>query len=120
MRKKGVFTCAVLKKRRYWPAMVPGKDMEDNFRGVEVVEIDPIQGKVDGFIYHLWGMKEPNYIMRMVATGGRLLTDETCKETVRIWKENGEDVVKKFKYKLLFDWRFCHRHAVDDHNNLRH
>ena len=28
---------------------------------------------------------------------------ETCKETVRRWKENGEDVVKKFNYKLPFD-----------------
>ena len=35
--------------------------------------------------------------MMMMATGGRLLVDETFKETVRIWKENGEDVVKKFK-----------------------
>ena len=35
-------------------------------------------------------------------------------------KENGENVVKKFKYKLPFDWHFRYRHAVDDHNNLRH
>ena len=48
-------------------------------------------------------MKEPNYVMRMIATGGRLLADDTCKETVIKWKENGEDVVKKFKYKLTFD-----------------
>ena len=49
-------------------------------------------------------MKEPNYVMMMMATGGRLLVDETYKETVRRWKENWEDVVKKFKYKLPFDW----------------
>ena len=39
---------------------------------------------------------------------------------MRIWKENGEDEVKNFKYKLPFGWHFCYRHAVDDHNNLRH
>ena len=27
--------------------------------------------------------------------------------------------MKKFKYKLPFDWHFCSRHAVEDHNNLR-
>ena len=27
LRKKGVFACSVIKKRRYWPAMVTGKDM---------------------------------------------------------------------------------------------
>ena len=53
-------------------------------------------------------MKEPNYIMRIMATDGRLLADQTCKETVRIWKENGEYVLKKFKYKLKFDWHFCY------------
>ena len=39
---------------------------------------------------------------------------------MRRQKENGKDVVKKFKYKLKFDWKFCYRHVVDDHNNLRH
>ena len=29
-------------------------------------------------------------------------------------------MVKKFKYKLPFYWRFRYCHAVDDHNNLRH
>ena len=42
-------------------------------------ETDAIQGKVDYVIYNLWGMKEPNYLMRMMDTGVRLLADETCK-----------------------------------------
>ena len=83
--------------------MVPGKDMEDNFGEVEVGEAYAIQGTVDDFIYNLCGIKEPTYVMRMMATGGCLLADETCKETVRRWKGNGEDVVNNFKYKLPFD-----------------
>ena len=59
-------------------------------------------------------------MMRMMDTGGHILKDDIFKETVRIRKENGEDVMKNFKYKLPFDWHFCYRHAVDDHNNLRH
>ena len=46
-------------------------------------ETDAIQGTVDDVIYSLWGMKEPNYVMRIMATGGRLLVDDTYKETVR-------------------------------------
>ena len=65
-------------------------------------------------------MKEHNYVMRMMSTGGRLLVDEICMETVRRWKENIEDVVKNFKLKLPFDWHFRCRHVVDDRNNLRH
>ena len=55
------FTCAVIKKIRYWPSVVPGKVMEDPFGEVQVGEIDAIQGKVDDVIYNLGGMKEPNY-----------------------------------------------------------
>ena len=86
--------------------MVPGKDTEDDFGEVEVGKTDAIHATVDDVIYNLWGTKEPNYVIRMMATGGRLLAYETCKETVRIWKENGEDMVKKFKYKLPCDWNF--------------
>ena len=50
LRKKGVFACAVLKKRRYWHVMVPGKEMEDHFLGVELGETDYIQGTADGVI----------------------------------------------------------------------
>ena len=50
--------------------MVPGKDTEDHFGEVEVGEIYSIQGKVDDIIYNLWGTKEPNYVVRIMATGG--------------------------------------------------
>ena len=70
LRKKGVFACAFIKKRRYWPSMVPGKEMEDHFREVEVGETDAIQGTADDVIYNLRGMEEPNYVMTMMATGG--------------------------------------------------
>ena len=62
--------------------------MEDYFREVEVGETDSIQVTVDGVTYNLWRMKEPNYVMTMMATGDRILADKTCKETVRRWKEN--------------------------------
>ena len=61
--------------------MVPSKDMGDRFGEVEVGETDAIQGILYDFIYNLLGMKEPNYVMRMMATGGRLLADDTCKDT---------------------------------------
>ena len=50
LRKKGVFACSVINKKRYWPVMVPGKEIEDHFREMEVGETYAIQRKVDGFI----------------------------------------------------------------------
>lgn len=116
LRKKGLFACALIKKRRYWPWMVPGDAMERHFQDKEVGDTDAIEGVLDGVKYTIWGMKEPNYIMRMMATGGALLADETCKMTTRVF--NG--VTKTFQYLKPFDWHFRYRHAVDDHNNLRH
>ena len=57
LRKKGIFACDVIKKRRYCLYMVPGKYMEDHFGGVELGNIYFIQGTVDDFVYNLWGMK---------------------------------------------------------------
>ena len=86
LMKKGIFVCAIIKKRRYWPSMVPGIEIGDNFGKMEVGETDAIQGTVDGDIYNLWVMKEPNYLTRMMVTGDRLLADDTCNDTVRRWK----------------------------------
>ena len=98
--------------------MVPVKDMEDHFREVEVGETYSIQVRFDDVIYNLWGMKGPNYVVRIMANSGHLLADEICKENVIIWKENGEYVVKKLKYKLPFYWHLSYRHVVYDHNRL--
>ena len=73
---------------------------------------DAIQGTVDDVIYSLWNIKDPNYVMRMMATVGQLLADDTCRETFRIWKETGEDVVNKFKHNLPFDCNFLYHHTV--------
>ena len=49
--------------------MVPGKDTDDHFGGVEVGETDAIQGTVNDVIYNLWGMKETTYGTKMMTTG---------------------------------------------------
>ena len=50
LRNKGIFSCAVIKKRIYWPYMVTCKEMEDNFVEVEVGEKYAIHGTVDDVI----------------------------------------------------------------------
>ena len=86
----------------------------------EVGDVDAVQGSEGGVTYNLWTMKEPNYTMKMMATSGSLMADETCRSTTRQWLEGGVEKMKEFAYTLPFDHHFCYRHAVDDHNNLRH
>ena len=61
-------------------------------------------------------MKEPDYVMKIMATGGVLEEDDSCKETFC----GSGNARTRFKYKKPFDWHFCYLHTVDDHNNLCH
>ncbi len=120
LRKKGIFAGALIKKRRFWPAMVPGKAIDLHFEGKAVGECDAISGKLDSVKYLLWGMKEPDYVMKIMATGGALVSDDNCKKVSRKWTDNDGEKQAQFTYKKPFDWHFRYHHIVDDHNNLRH
>ncbi len=88
--------------------------------GVNVGDNHAVSGTKDGVVYNLWGMQEPDYVMRMMSLGGPLAAYDTCKEAVRKWMEGGIEVVHRFKYAVPFDWHFRYCRAVDDHNNLCH
>ena len=69
MKKHCLFACALIKKRRFWPTGVPGVAMAKHMMGKEVRSVDAIQGSSEGKVYNLWAMKEPDYVMEMMATG---------------------------------------------------
>ena len=56
--------------------------------------------------------------MKMMATSGSLIADETCRSTTHHWVERGINKHKEFAYTQTFDHHFCYRHAEDDHSNL--
>lgn len=114
--QKGLYAGALIKKRKYWPKYVPGQAMENWFGSKSVGDVGAITGILNGVKYYLWGMKEPDYVMRIMATGGMIVSDSTCKLATR---GNGAGRVQ-FHYTKPFDWHFRYRHAVDDHNNKRH
>jgi hypothetical protein len=55
-----------------------------------------ISGTLDGKEYFLWELKEPSYVMKMIATGGPLLANESCREQKRRWMEGGVEVAQRF------------------------
>jgi hypothetical protein len=60
----------------------------------------------------LRGLKEPSFVMKMMVTGGPLIPNGDSKKVV--------EVTCTFQFPLPYDWHYKFRHAVDDHNNLRH
>jgi hypothetical protein len=65
-------------------------------------------------------MKEPDYVMKMMATGGPLLATQHCQAVKRKWTNRGVVESRSFRYPCPIDWHYKFRHAIDDHNNLCH
>ncbi len=53
LKKVGLFACAVIKKRRIWPAMVPGDEMTERLMEGNVGNAFVISGVLDGVKYFL-------------------------------------------------------------------
>jgi hypothetical protein len=100
--EKGLYAGTLIMKRRYWPTLVPSDVIDARFAGKATGEVEAIEGTLSGTTYWLWGMKEPDYVMKIMATGGVLASDDTCKTAVR---GNGADRIT-FEYTKSFDWHF--------------
>ena len=120
LRKQGVFSSALIKKRRYWPRYIPGDAMAEHTATQQVGDCDSFRGTLDGVPYDIFTLKEPDYIMKVMSTYGGLTVPQNQRESKRVWKENGETKTATFQYTEPFANHFNFRHAVDDHNNLRH
>jgi hypothetical protein len=51
---------------------VPGDDIIAHFSDKNVGDVDAIKGQLDGVPFYLFGMKEPDYTMIIMATYGTL------------------------------------------------
>ena len=69
--------------------------------------------------FHVYAMKEPDYVMSLMSTYGTNL--QAGKETSHEWVDrDGTKKNGKFNYPEVVGNHFLYRHSVDDHNNKRH
>ena len=85
LRKKGVFASVLIKKQRYWPKFIRGHDIKAHFDDKEVGATDSWAGKLDTIPFHVYAMKEPDYVMSLMSTYGTNNRDKG-KETRCNWK----------------------------------
>ena len=85
----------------------------------EVGQFDLLTGKIEGIDYSIFCMKEPEYVIKLFTTYGTL-NDDTNAVTVRKFLVGSVLKVSNFFYTTCFSNHFKCRHAVDNHNNLRH
>ena len=85
----------------------------------DVGDTDSWAGVLDDKPFHVYAMKEPEYVMSLMSTYD-MNDHDNGKETRRDWKENGENKRNTFQYLEVINNQFLYRHAVDDHNAKRH
>ncbi len=110
-QKRGIFAGALIKKWQYWLALDPGEAIDRSFESKDVGDTDAVSGKWLGTDYFIWGMKEPNYVMKNLGSGGSL-NSEGWKEVQRKWKGGNKSYFWWPQYSL--SWTSKHWRHMED------
>ena len=86
-----------------------------HFMEKKVAETDAIHGELDSIPFYLYGMKEPNYMMLIMATYGTL--EEKGQEKKRNYIEDGNKKVTSFVYPEVIHNHYAYRDMIDNHNS---
>ena len=74
-----MYASALIKKHRYWPKYIKGDDIKSHFDGKDVGNCDSWKGQMDEVDFHVYAMKEPDYVMSIMSMYGT--NQQTGKET---------------------------------------
>ena len=116
----GVYSSAVIKKRRYWPKYIDGEGIHQHFQTKEVGQCDSLPETLSGKAFSIFCMKKENYTMKLMATYGALVEIDGSKTLRSLTAVNGEKFIKLFNYAESFYNHFKFHHQVHDHNNYWH
>eukprot|EP00957_Ditylum_brightwellii_P178154 13569203-Ditylum_brightwellii.AAC.1 len=84
LAKRGAYASAMIKKRQYWPKYIQGDDMKEHFKDKSVGDIDALPGMLDDIPFHIFCLKEEDYVMMLMRSYG---TMEKKSETLHIIKK---------------------------------
>ena len=93
LKKRGIYASALIKKRKYWPKYIKGDVIKQHFDEKAVGNCDSWKGNMDEVPFHVYTMKEPDYIMSLMSTYETNL--QSGKETCCEWVDS--DVTKKIQ-----------------------
>lgn len=70
LRKRGVIALALTKKHRYWPKYIDNNAIDKHFKDKDVGSVDSLPGEMLNIPFHVFGMKDPDYVMKLMSTYG--------------------------------------------------
>ena len=68
LRKLVFFASDIIKKRPYWPTLVPGDAIDNHLSTKDVGDTDNLKGKLDNYHYGIFCLKYPDYVMKIMST----------------------------------------------------
>ncbi len=116
----GVYSSAVIKKRRYWPKYIDSGEIDLHFDLKEVGQTDSLPGTLDGTNFKAFCMKEEDYVMKLMATYGLLQSVDEGATQRSVTRRSGirENASVKYTEQIFNHFKF--RRQVDNHNNNGH
>ena len=69
-KKRGIYASALIKKRKYWPKYIKGDVIRQHFDEKAVSDCDSWKGNMEEVPFHVYTMKEPDYLMSLMSTYG--------------------------------------------------
>jgi hypothetical protein len=115
MHKVGVYGAALIKKRRYWPRLVPGDQIDAYFKDKGLGVADTLEQDIEGTKFLIHCQNDTKYVTKIMATYG-LICENADHTTYR--HVGGE--WKSFKYVEPMSRHNHSKHWVDDFNQRRH
>ena len=70
LKTRGVYASALIKNHRYWPKYIKGDDIKSHFDDKDVGDCNAWKGQMDEVDFHVYAMKEPDYVMSIMLTYG--------------------------------------------------
>ena len=70
LKKCHVYAFALIKKRKYWLKYIKGNAIRDRFNDKNVGDCDSWKGSMEEVPFHVYAMKEPDYVMSLMSMYG--------------------------------------------------
>ena len=106
----------LIKQQKYWPLYIDGNIFQKHLDDKNIGDCEARKGVKDGLSFYIYSMKEPDYMMLMMATYGTLEENKSSTAKRKYKNENGNEKIVSFCYTEPFFNYFKYRHLVDDHN----
>ena len=90
LKKRGVYASALIKKWKYCPKYIKGDSIKEHFDDKDVGDCNSWMGSIDEVPFHVYAMKEPDYVMSLMSTYGTNLRNG--KETSREWVDGSRPI----------------------------